>query len=44
MRRHKPWLKFYDGIPELIDYPEVTMYEAVMETAKLKKTGQYTGE
>ncbi len=29
----KPWLKFYGGVPESIDYPEVTMYEAVMETA-----------
>jgi long-chain acyl-CoA synthetase len=34
MHIEKPWLKFYEGIPESIDYPEVTMYEAVMETAK----------
>jgi len=34
MRAQKPWLKFYEGIPESIDYPEVTMYEAVMETAE----------
>jgi len=34
MHKHKPWLKFYEGVPESIDYPEVTMYEAVMETAE----------
>jgi len=33
MAANKPWLKFYEGIPESIDYPEVTMVEAVMETA-----------
>jgi len=30
----KPWLKFYKGVPETIDYPRVTMYEALMETVK----------
>lgn len=28
----KPWLKFYGDIPEHIDYPRVTMYEALMQT------------
>ena len=28
----KPWLKFYGGVPESIDYPKVTMYEALMST------------
>jgi long-chain acyl-CoA synthetase len=32
MREKKPWLKFYGDIPESIDYPRVTMYEAVMRT------------
>jgi len=32
MYEKKPWLKFYGDIPESIDYPRVTMYEAVMRT------------
>jgi long-chain acyl-CoA synthetase len=32
MHEKKPWLKFYGEIPESIDYPRVTMYEAVMRT------------
>ena len=28
----KPWLKFYGNVPESIDYPKVTMYEALMST------------
>ena len=28
----KPWLKFYGDVPESIDYPRVTMYEALMQT------------
>ena len=32
MREKKPWLKFYGDIPESIDYPRVTLYEAVMRT------------
>ena len=32
MCEKKPWLKFYGDIPESIDYPRVTMYEAVMRT------------
>jgi long-chain acyl-CoA synthetase len=29
----KPWLKFYsEGVPETIDYPNVTMYEKLIET------------
>ena len=32
MYEKKPWLKFYGDIPETIDYPRVTMYEALMRT------------
>ena len=32
MYEQKPWLKFYGDIPEHIDYPRVTMYEALMQT------------
>jgi long-chain acyl-CoA synthetase len=32
MFEQKPWLKFYGDIPEHIDYPRVTMYEALMQT------------
>ena len=32
MSGHKPWLKFYKNVPETIDYPRVTMYEALMLT------------
>ena len=32
MFEEKPWLKFYNGAPETIDYPRVTMYEALMQT------------
>ncbi len=38
MYEQKPWLKFYDGAPETIDYPRATMYEALMRTV-----GQYPG-
>jgi len=34
MYEKKPWLKFYGDIPESIDYPRVTMYEAVMRTVE----------
>lgn len=30
----KPWLKFYGDIPESINYPRITMYEAVMKTVE----------
>lgn len=32
MNDKKPWLKFYNQVPETLDYPRVTMYEAVMRT------------
>lgn len=32
MYEKKPWLKFYNDIPETINYPRTTMYEAVMQT------------
>jgi long-chain acyl-CoA synthetase len=32
MYEQKPWLKFYNDTPETIDYPRVTMYEALMQT------------
>jgi len=32
MYEQKPWLKFYGEVPKHIDYPRVTMYEALMQT------------
>ena len=32
MYEKKPWLKFYGDVPESIDYPRVTMYEALKQT------------
>lgn len=29
----KPWLSYYGDVPHAIDYPEVTMYEALIQTA-----------
>jgi acyl-CoA synthetase (AMP-forming)/AMP-acid ligase II len=34
MSNQKPWLKFYANVPETIDYPRVTMYEALMQTVE----------
>lgn len=34
MYEKKPWLKFYGDVPESLDYPRVTMYEALMETVE----------
>ncbi len=34
MHDKKPWLKFYENIPTSIDYPRVTMYEALMQTVE----------
>jgi long-chain acyl-CoA synthetase len=33
MYEQKPWLKFYGDVPESLDYPRVTMYEALSRTA-----------
>jgi long-chain acyl-CoA synthetase len=33
MYEQKPWLKFYQHVPQTIDYPRVTMYEALRRTA-----------
>jgi long-chain acyl-CoA synthetase len=33
MHEKKPWLKFYQHVPQTIDYPRVTMYEAVKQSA-----------
>ncbi len=30
----RPWLKYYSGVPETIDYPRVTMYESLMISAR----------
>ena len=30
----KPWLKHYGKVPQTIDYPRVTMYEALAQTAR----------
>ncbi|WP_022664006.1 AMP-binding protein [Desulfospira joergensenii] len=32
MPESKPWLKFYSAVPTSLDYPDATMYEAVMKT------------
>lgn len=32
MYETKPWLKFYGPVPASLDYPRVTMYEALMRT------------
>ncbi len=34
MYENKPWLRFYGHVPENLDYPGVTMYEAVMNTVR----------
>ncbi|HQG66949.1 MAG TPA: AMP-binding protein, partial [Smithella sp.] len=34
MSNQKPWLKFYKNVPETIDYPRVTMYEALMQSVE----------
>lgn len=34
MYQKKPWLKYYGDVPEHVDYPEITLYEAVMKTVK----------
>ena len=36
MYEQKPWLKFYQHVPHTIDYPRVTMYEALEQTAREK--------
>lgn len=34
MHEQKPWLRFYRTVPESIDYPRTTMYEAVVRSAR----------
>lgn len=34
MYETKPWIQFYGSVPKSIDYPQVTMYEAVAATAR----------
>ena len=34
MYEKKPWLKFYGDVPESLDYPKVTMYEALSRTVE----------
>jgi long-chain acyl-CoA synthetase len=34
MYEKKPWQNFYGGAPKTIDYPRVTMYEALMRTVE----------
>ena len=29
---NRPWLRFYGDVPETLDYPEVSLYDAVMTT------------
>ncbi len=33
MERERPWLKFYGNVPHTIDYPRVTMYRALADSA-----------
>jgi long-chain acyl-CoA synthetase len=33
MYEKKSWLKFYEHVPQTIDYPRVTMYEAILQSA-----------
>jgi long-chain acyl-CoA synthetase len=30
----KPWLKYYGKIPHSIDYPEISLYKALMRTVE----------
>ncbi len=34
MYEKKPWVKFYEGVPESLDYPDMSLYERLMETVK----------
>src|SRR5450759_4094629 len=34
MYEKKPWLKFYGQVPHTLDYPRVTMYEKVRQSAE----------
>jgi long-chain acyl-CoA synthetase len=34
MSEDRPWLRFYGGVPAGLDYPRVTLYEAVAATAQ----------
>jgi len=38
MYEQKPWLKFYQYVPHSIDYPRVSMYEALRQTVREKPT------
>ncbi len=44
-RPSAPWLKFFDGIPETLDYPSGSMYEAVKDSChKLNKLNSHAYE
>ncbi|HSO19569.1 MAG TPA: AMP-binding protein, partial [Desulfosarcina sp.] len=34
MDAQRPWLAYYGDVPHSLDYPEVTMYEALMRTVR----------
>lgn len=36
MYEKKPWLKFYGAVSHTIDYPRITMYEALMNSVRKK--------
>jgi long-chain acyl-CoA synthetase len=36
MYEKKPWLKFYGQVPHTLDYPRISMYEAVKLSAQLR--------
>ncbi len=33
MTNERPWLRFYGNVPHSIDYPQITLYEAIASTA-----------
>lgn len=34
MDMDRPWLRYYGSVPQSLDYPDVTLYDAVAETAR----------
>ena len=33
MNDDRPWLRFYGDVPSSLDYPRITLYEALNESA-----------
>ena len=34
MYEKKPWLKFYENVPETLDYPRISMFESLMRSVR----------